>query len=73
MGGLGVVRVEGLNDHFLLLFVGQLFLINASHLVVLVHIQKVGIVFQVLASSFFLHDVRFLAFISQLNFLIEED
>ena len=55
MRGLGVVGVQGFNDLFLLFFLCQLLLVNASHSIVLVHVDKIVIIFKVFTGFFFHH------------------
>ena len=52
VGGLGVVGVQGLDDLLFLLLGSELLLVDAAHLVVLVHVEQVGVVLQVLALLF---------------------
>lgn len=51
---LRIVRVEGLNDCGILFLNGQLLLVETC-LVVLVHVQKVGILIDVIRFTFFLN------------------
>jgi hypothetical protein len=57
MGGLRVVGVQGFDDLFILLLLGQLLLVYPSHLVHLVGIQKIWVIIQILTVSLLLHNV----------------
>lgn len=65
---LGIVGVEGLDDLLFFLLCSQLLLVEAAHLVVLLHVQKISVVFQIITGLVYV-DLSLLVFAKKLDFL----